>query len=211
MPRKKGTAFLELRFPGRLKQLLSETDITHQDLADILGVQRQTVSLYTNGQIRPDIGALAVIAQHFDVTTDWLLGLTNDRKSKPTATDELGLSEEAVNKIKSYGDSKVFGRIRSFSSLDLIISHIDFEELLQELDLAFSRCSEALMAHSCGETETDGERVAIEAGGILEGTRWTVITEAKYAEYLVYNAQQLFNRIVSEVSDVDSVHEIMEY
>lgn len=81
MTHKKGDIFSELRFPSRLKQILSETGTTQQELADILGVQRQTVSLYVNGQIRPDISALSAIGQHFDVTTDWLLGLAEHKKS----------------------------------------------------------------------------------------------------------------------------------
>lgn len=211
MTRKRSNVFVDLKFPDRLKQILTETNTTQQELADMLGVQRQTVSLYVNGQIRPDIGALSTIGQYFDVTTDWLLGLTSDRKKRPIATDELGLSEESINKIKSYSKGRNYGHVRAFSSLDAIISHIDFEELLGTLDEAFGNCSEALMAHSCGETETAGEQAAINAAGELEGTRWTVITSAKYAKYLVYTSQQLFNRIISDISDIDSIDDIMEY
>lgn len=55
MTRKKSSTIENVKFSERLKQILSETNTTHQELADILGVQRQTVSLYTNRQIRPDI------------------------------------------------------------------------------------------------------------------------------------------------------------
>ena len=79
------------------------------------------------------------------------------------------------------------------------------------LDEAFLHCNEALTAHSLGKTEMDGEKSAINAAKLLDNTRWTVIPSAKYAEYLVFSAQQLFNRIISDISDVDSVHEIMEY
>ena len=211
MTRKRSNVFTELKFPERLKQILSETGTTQQELADILGVQRQTVSLYVNGQIRPDIGALSAIAQYFDVTTDWLLGLTADRKKQPTATDELGLSEESVNKLKNFRGGRYYGHAWTSASLDAIISHVDFEELLGTIDAAFSSCREALTAHSCGQTETDGERVAIHAAKDLEGTRWTVITSAKYAQYLVYASQQLFNKIISDISEVDRVDDIMEY
>lgn len=211
MAHKKGNIFSELKFPNRLKQILSETSTTQQELADILGVQRQTVSLYVNGQIRPDISALSAIGQHFDVTTDWLLGLTDDRKKHPTAVDELGLSEESVDKIKSYNVYRNYGQKLATSSLDMIISHIDFEELLGTLDQAFYNCYEALIAHSNGETETAGEKVAIQAGKELDGTRWTVITSAKYAQYSIYRAQQLFNRIISDISEVESIEDAMEY
>ena len=202
MTRKKSSTIENVKFSERLKQILSEINTTHQELADILGVQRQTVSLYTNGQIRPDISTLALIGQHFGVTTDWLLGLTADRKKHPTATDELGLSENSAYKLMAYGESRICGRVRKLSSLDMVISHDDFEELLETLDSAFGKCSEALMAHSCGETEASGD---------LEGTRWTVISSAQYAQYLVYRAQQIFNRIISDISEVEKLTDIMEY
>lgn len=211
MTRKKGNSIESIKFSERLKQILSETNTTHQELADVLGVQRQTVSLYVNSQIRPDINTLALIGQHFGVTTDWLLGLTADRKKHPTATDELGLSENSIYKLMTYGESRICGRVRKLSSLDMVISHDDFEELLGTLDSAFGSCSEAFMAHACGETEASGEQLAIEASGDLEGTRWTVITSAQYAQYLVYCAQQIFNRIISDISEVEKLTDIMEY
>lgn len=125
--------------------------------------------------------------------------------------DELGLSEESVDKIKSYNEYRNYGKKLETSSLEMIISHIDFEELLGTLDEAFYSCYEALMAHSHGETETAGEKVAIQAAKELDGTRWTVITSAKHAQYSIYRAQQLFNRIISDISEVESIEDVMEY
>lgn len=211
MTRKSDASIYNSLFPTRLKLLLSETGTSQQELGAVLGVQRQTISMYVNGQIRPDIDALAIIANHFDVTTDWLLGLTDDRERKPIATDELQLSEEAIRKIKTYHERITIGHRRKCSSLEAIIEHIDFEELLWDLDQAFAGCSEAIAAYESGETEYQGEQDAINAADTLEGTRWTVITSAKYAEYLVYRAQQVFSEIINDISDVKNVHEIMEY
>ena len=77
------------------------------------------------------------------------------------------------------------------------------------MDNAFSHCSEVLMAHSCGETEVAGEEAAIRAADELEGTRWTVVTSTHYARYLVYSAQQVFNRMISDLSKVEEVCEII--
>lgn len=211
MTRKTEPSVYNSPFPSRLRSLLSESGVSQQELGSVLGVQRQTINMYVNGQIRPDIDALAIIAQHFNVTTDWLLGLTNDRNIVPIATDDLQLSETAVKKIKEYHERRTFGYRRAFSSIEAVIEHGDFEELLEDLDRAFSECSEALAAHSAGYTESEGEKEAIHAADSLEDTRWTVITSAKYAEYLVYRAQQVFTQIINDISDVESVHNIMEY
>lgn len=211
MTRRTGTAFPNLKFSERLKQIMSESNSTHQDLANVLGVQRQTVSLYVNGQIRPDIESLAIISEHFNVTADWLLGLTNDRKKVPIATDELNLSEESINKIKSYTSLPSSRAHKNVVALDCLISHIDFEELLYDIDSAIRSCDKVLEAHSQGTTEMSGEKIAVEAHKLLDGTRWTVITSAKYAEYLVYETQRIFNRILWDITDADKIHEIMEY
>lgn len=211
MVKRSSIAFPNLKFSERLKQIMGETNSTHQELASLLGVQRQTVGLYVNGQIRPDIESLAVISEHFDVTTDWLLGLTNDRKKAPIATDELNLSEESINKIKAY-TSRTSGPLhKNVVALDYLISHIDFEELLYDIDDAICHCDEVLTAHSQGATEMSGEKVAVEASKLLDGTRWTVITSAKYAEYLTYETQRIFNRIILDITGADKIHEIMEY
>ena len=67
-------------FPQRLSELMKERKMTQQNLADGLGVKRQTVSLYMSGQSMPDAEQLRNIALFFDVSSDWLLGLSNFKK-----------------------------------------------------------------------------------------------------------------------------------
>lgn len=211
MARKTEASVYNSLFPSRLKTLLLDAGISQQELGAVLGVQRQTINMYVNGQIRPDIDALAIIANYFNVTTDWLLGLTDDRERKPAATDELQLSEEAIKKIKSYNEWDTVGYKRLFSSLDAIIVHDDFDELLGCLDNVFSECHDVLSAHTRGCTESDDEKKAIKAAEYLKDSQWTVITSAKHAMYLIYCAQQVFSRIINDISDAERVCDIMEY
>lgn len=103
-------------FPVRLKQLMSKRKViknkrecptSQQDLADKLGIKRQTVSLYLTGQSVPDALQIRKIAQFFNVSADWLLGLTNDPKRNPTAVDELKLSVEAAEILSQRCDNGV--------------------------------------------------------------------------------------------------------
>lgn len=66
-------------FPSRFRTLAEEKDLTQAQLADMIGVRRQTVSLYFNGQSIPDSDVLKRIAVSLDVSADWLLGLSNIR------------------------------------------------------------------------------------------------------------------------------------
>lgn len=74
-------------FSKRLKTLMSDNKVTQEELAEILSVRRQTISLYVNGSSLPPLEKFLEIANHFDVPTDYLLGRdinssTEDYKSK---------------------------------------------------------------------------------------------------------------------------------
>lgn len=52
-----------------IKRLLSITGATHQQLADIAGVDRSAVSHWKSGKSEPRMGHLQRIADHFGITT----------------------------------------------------------------------------------------------------------------------------------------------
>lgn len=126
MSRKKESSYIteQRPFPTRLRELMKENGITQKALAEIIGVQPQTVSLYAIGQSLPNTDTLSAIASSFHVSADWLLGLS-DVKSPDVdlqqACNYTGLSEEAVKRL-SYSlhpdemDKIFFDRLSSFIS-----------------------------------------------------------------------------------------------
>lgn len=66
-------------FSERLSALMKEAKKKQEDLAKHLGIKRQTVSLYMNGQSMPDAAQVKSIAEYFNVSADWLLGLSDFR------------------------------------------------------------------------------------------------------------------------------------
>lgn len=101
MPRKKEPSSVTEKgiFPTRLRELIKERGITQKMLGDYVGVRPQTISLYTTGQNYPDINGLRKIAEYFEVSADWLIGLTDARTTDPieqAAFNALGLSERAI-------------------------------------------------------------------------------------------------------------------
>lgn len=87
-------------FAVNLRKLTEDRSVTQDELAKVIGKTRQTVSQYTNGYSEPGYNTLVKIAAYFDVTTDFLLGLTDDPARQPAATDDLGLSAAAVKEIQ---------------------------------------------------------------------------------------------------------------
>lgn len=62
----------------RIKELRNELDITQNKLADVLGVTQDSISLWENGKRVPDTQYIIVLAKFFDVTSDYILGLSDD-------------------------------------------------------------------------------------------------------------------------------------
>lgn len=73
---------------------------TQQTIAEAIGVSRATVGYYMSGDRSPDIEILSRIAKYFDVTSDYLLGLSDNKKAKNTDIGErLGLSDEVIESL----------------------------------------------------------------------------------------------------------------
>lgn len=66
-------------FKERLKQLRIETETKQEALARYLNVGISTVSMYETGQREPSLDILIKIAEYFNVSVDYLLGVKNEK------------------------------------------------------------------------------------------------------------------------------------
>ena len=67
----------------RIKDLREDADLTQQLLAEHLHIKQNTYSQYENGQRQLPIECLIALAKFYSVSTDYLLGLTDDKASYP--------------------------------------------------------------------------------------------------------------------------------
>ena len=70
--------------------------------AEAIGVPRQTLNYWLSGKRTPDAKSLIAISEKLDISTDWLLGLSDTKKKDPTtqaACEYTGLSEKAIEFI----------------------------------------------------------------------------------------------------------------
>ena len=67
----------------RIRALREDSDRTQQELADLLHINRRTYSAYENGVNAVPIDILISIARLYDVSTDYLLDLTDEAKPYP--------------------------------------------------------------------------------------------------------------------------------
>ena len=66
------------KFSQRLKELRIEHGMTQQKLANLLNIKQQSYIRYEYGTGEPSLDTLINLAQIFDVTTDYLLGISDD-------------------------------------------------------------------------------------------------------------------------------------
>ena len=61
-------------FGIKLRELRLEKGLSQRKLGKVLGVCNQTVSFWETGSREPDLDALIMIANYFEVSVDFLLG-----------------------------------------------------------------------------------------------------------------------------------------
>lgn len=108
-------------FPAALRTLMEDRNTSQKDLADYLGKTRQAISLYCTGESAPDLDALVKIAQYFDTSTDYLLGLETDPAHKPSAVTELGLDPRVICEIRKIRTGLLSGNRMAQEGLNIFL------------------------------------------------------------------------------------------
>ena len=65
----------------RLKDLREDNDLTQENIAKILNITRQQYGLYENGKRTIPIDLLINISKYYKISIDYIVGLTNNKKS----------------------------------------------------------------------------------------------------------------------------------
>lgn len=81
-------------FNERLKEIRIKKNLTQDDFAKLLNISPSSISLYESGNREPSLNTLIKIAIVLDVSTDYLLGLTDIEK--PAG---ISISSEEKQKI----------------------------------------------------------------------------------------------------------------
>lgn len=73
-------------FSNIFKALRQTSGYTQQEFADKIGISRSTIGMYETGAREPDFETLEIIADFFNVDTDYLLGRTNKTTLLPESS-----------------------------------------------------------------------------------------------------------------------------
>ena len=63
-------------FPSRLKEARKKTGYTQVEVSEILKIKQATLSRYESGITQPDLETLASMAVLYNISIDWLCGVS---------------------------------------------------------------------------------------------------------------------------------------
>lgn len=86
-------------FKTRLKELRLESGLTQKDLGKAIEVGRTTISEYESGKIVPKQEGLLRLANHFNVSVDYLTGVSNEPHTRKQNTSDLDALLNTIHHI----------------------------------------------------------------------------------------------------------------
>ena len=188
------------RFPifrERLNKLLDNMSTT--DFAKKVGVSRQTMGFYLNGERIPDALGLAQICEKCNVASDWLIGITDDPRRDPCAVDALNLSAEVIDVIRNLSETERTGFEKMVSSelLKVLCSQLTiYNELPPYFDPRHDLAGEYVNADSNEKSiVAEIEKMHPEMRG-----RFSVLCGVKHAEQL---KRQILNSVETMLLQMD--------
>ena len=101
----------------RIRFLRTQHGYTQQEIADKLGVGRAVYGMYEGGTRSVSVEVIVKLAQLYNVTTDFIIGLTNNTQGSKTDTIEKYLSPMAIQNIKEMVKSKNHTNLKALNSL----------------------------------------------------------------------------------------------
>jgi transcriptional regulator with XRE-family HTH domain len=194
-------------FAVRLRELIEKKAIVHETMAKGIGVCRQAIGKWANGETVPDVFTAAKLAKYFEVSTDFLVGNTDEPNPNikiQAIRNITGLSGEAIeilsinnslalDEIKEYGDNH-FGK-KSLNILNKMIeqkTNVDTNifEILNIINLYI----DSVLAIKIYKSKEEN----LEKNITLFSKEYEPLELEMYARE--YQAQQVFIRLIRKIA-----------
>jgi repressor LexA len=134
---------------SRIKDLRVGDRMTGDELGKVLGVSKSTISLYEHDKSTPDDEIKKSICSYFDVSFDWLMGLSAIKKHINNNHNGRGI------KIP------VLGRVVAGIPIEAVEEILDYEEITPELAATGDFFALKIRGHSMEPRTIEGDVVIV--------------------------------------------------
>lgn len=92
----------KLTLQEKLKDLRTEQGLSLIELSEKTGISKSALGSYESDDTKNAItmNAIVTLAEFYGVTSDYLLGITENRECHPFPVDELGLDDDTIDLLK---------------------------------------------------------------------------------------------------------------
>ena len=88
---------------NRIRTLREDRDLRQIDVSNATGIDQKTLSNYETGKTNPDSFAIIKLAEFFNVTTDYLFGVSEENfYNKDNLISSLEQIEKTIKNIKKH-------------------------------------------------------------------------------------------------------------
>lgn len=187
----------KLSIQEKLKDLRIEKGLSLQELAEQTGISRASLGNYETDDYKEITHkAIVSLANFYGVTSDYLLGLTENREQHRFPVDNLGLDDETVEILKS-------GKLNARLICEMI-KHPEFKNFLTDMEIYIDNL--AGMQFRNLNKMIEQTRVRLQNKGISDEDHYMkTLATASISEDNYFN-NLLGNDIVKIAKDLRDVH-----
>ena len=191
-----------LTIQEKLKDLRVEHGLTLEQLADQTGLSKSALGKYENDDYK-DISLFAIVtlAKFYHVTTDYLLGVSEQKNHSDTEMSALHLSDDAIDVLKA---EKFNHRL-----LSEILCHHDFQKMMLDTEIYVDRIADMRINDMNAVLQAVRQMVLMQQGETendlyLRTLELAQVQEDEYFGHVISDDLKLILRDIREAHKKDS-------
>jgi transcriptional regulator with XRE-family HTH domain len=188
---------IRLTLGEKLRDLRDEKKLTLSALSDEVNIPVATLQrMESDEDVRTGYQDVAVLAKFYEVSTDYLFGLTDNRQHRHVDVDALKLSDEAIEALK-------FGGINNRLVSELL-AHPDFTKLMNSVEVYVDRkvLPQMVNINAMYKLAEDTIRESFQVGDDDEYIRQLQEAVVDEDEYLRYRISERFNILMKRLFEL---------
>ncbi|MBE5912301.1 helix-turn-helix domain-containing protein [Pseudobutyrivibrio sp.] len=187
----------KLSIREKLKDLRIEKGLSLQELSEQTGISRASLGNYETDDYKEiSHKSIITLADFYGVTSDYLLGLTENREQHPFPVDELGLDDETINLLKS-------GKLNVRLICEMI-KHPDYINFISDMEIYVDNL--AGMQFRNINKMIEQTRVRLQNKGISDEDHYMKTLQAASISEDNYFNNLLGNDVVKIAKDIRDAH-----